>query len=343
MATALNQNVPPVSVMPASKPSLFRRVGVPVLKGLVSLLLVAYVVSLFGVLDASHVLDTIQWPLLFTAFAFQTGIIGCETFRLWWLARAAATTPLTLGKTARITLASLAIGLVTPGLVGVEGYKLYQLSRHLPLATGVSLLFVARLVALAMIMVSFAIGTVWLGQSLSLQWANGLVIAGFSSVLVFLLFSVGYRRRWLPVMVMALSQRAILFLQQGIDALKELTVGQLLALTASSFLAEAFRVLSLGFFVQALGASLPLPVLMVASALSTALCFLPISLNGIGVREISLTVVFAAHGASMAQAGLVSIISRVTLLVWVLPGLVFFFTMRRQQQKNLDNSVIESN
>ncbi len=338
MNTTATATSPPT---PSTK-SAFRRVGVPVLKGTVSLLLLAYVVSLFGVLDSSHVLDTINWPLLGVAFVLQTGIIVFEALRLWWLSRSAATTPLSLGKIARITLASLAIGLVTPGLIGVEGYKLYQLGRHMPWAASVSLVFVARLVALVMILASFTVGTLWLGQSLSVQLTNWLAIVAISSVLVLALFSVGYRRRWLPTMVSTLVEKGITFVQQGWNALAALSAGQLVVLTATSFLVEACRVLSLGFFVQSLSASLPLPVLMVASALSTAVCFLPISLNGIGVREVSLTMVFAAYGVSMAQAGLVSILSRVTLLVWVLPGLVFFFTMRRQQQSGLNNSVIES-
>ncbi len=337
-------DTPNHNLLTALKQHPLSRFIAPVLKGAVSVMLIVYVGSLISLLDASHVLDTIDWPMLLAAFVCQTGVVASGIVRLWLLTRHAMATsgnddligdatenypPLGIGRVGRITLASLTIGLVTPGLVGVEGYKLYQLSRHMAWARAVSLLFVERFTALAVIMGSFVVGSLWLGQTLSLQGSPvmlGGLAAGSALMLVLV---IGYRGEWLPAWLTAVMGKGLDVLYKGLACLQAFTVQELSVLAVMSMVVEVCRIASLGLFIMALGAWLPWPVLMVAAALSTVMCFLPISLNGIGVREVSLTVVFTAYGVGMAQAGLVSVLSRLTMLVWAVPGLVFFFTMRK--------------
>ena len=81
-------------------------------------------------------------------------------------------------------------------------------------------------------------------------------------------------------------------------------------------------VVFLGVWILALGVQIPVSLLEVVavSVIVYALTLLPVSVNGLGVRELAVTALYMQLGASLEQASTLAIITRFLSLLSTLPG-----------------------
>jgi uncharacterized membrane protein YbhN (UPF0104 family) len=75
---------------------------------------------------------------------------------------------------------------------------------------------------------------------------------------------------------------------------------------------------------RGLAISVALYQVMGVTAITYLITLLPISVNGYGVREVTMTALYIYLGATVEQASTLAIVSRFMMLVVTLPGALWF-------------------
>jgi len=115
-----------------------------------------------------------------------------------------------------------------------------------------------------------------------------------------------------------------------------------------AFVISWFSVLVIFLAIYTLARGLGIPValyqVMGVTAITYLVTLLPISVNGYGVREVTMTALYIYLGATIEQASTLAIVSRFFMLVVTMPGAFWFSTVfaeTLQQQSTADNQLNE--
>ncbi|MDQ3031332.1 MAG: sulfatase-like hydrolase/transferase [Myxococcota bacterium] len=220
-------------------------------------------------------------------------------------------------------------GAVTPGGLGLDGWRLYESAKH----TGK----IARVTALAgveKVLGQLAFGVVVMIGSvfgLELIGLNGiLIVNGFFVVLV----AVGMTLLTNPQIFRGLTRALPAAVQLRVATLVEAVSayrGKGALLTQAAFLGmgvHAFNNLIYVCAARALGVELSIGVVFFASSLQILSTLLPTSINGMGLREATAIALYTspAIGLTMAQAVLIPTVGFAAEMAVSVCGALFFLT-----------------
>lgn len=113
--------------------------------------------------------------------------------------------------------------------------------------------------------------------------------------------------------------------------------GTLLLLFVLSWLSTFVVYLAIWVLASALGMSVSLMQVIGVMAITYLVSLLPISLNGYGVREITLATLYMQIGATLEQASTLAVVTRFLLLLEALPGALWLsdaLEVMRQKKVN---------
>ncbi len=215
-------------------------------------------------------------------------------------------------------------GAVTPGGLGLGGYRIYDIARH----TGKTARAVAS-IGIEMVLGNLAVGIVaFLSCFFGLRYvgARGLVLlAAVFGGLVAVAFTVLWKPRLVRLIAErlppALGQRA----QNMVDAVcayegKGALLGQSTLLAVGT---HACNGLIYVCAAKGLGVELPLTELFFVSVLQNVAAHVPISINGVGLREAAAVGLYTLVGVPPEQSVLIPIVGfSVEMVISSLGGLV---------------------
>jgi uncharacterized protein (TIRG00374 family) len=264
-------------------------------------LLVAVVWSLDDKAALWRTVKEADWLLLGAAVAANVPIVHFKVVRWQKLLRACGYR-YSLGRTYLAVLSSLYLGMVTPGRLG-DALRIQYVKHDIgaPYTAGLAATLMDRFCDLYVLAALVALGTVHFASELSADLANITWAAVAIAVLAPSAFLLRGPSELLSRVLRRLTNRWHASVDALLSALRGLIGKSLvvaIALTVASFAVNYFQ----GWLVAgALG--IELSYVDVASLLATAslLGLIPISVSGIGVRELFLALVFPALGLLAAQ------------------------------------------
>jgi uncharacterized protein (TIRG00374 family) len=222
--------------------------------------------------------------------------------------------------------ASIYLGMLTPGRVGdVVRVQYVRRDLDMPYAEGLAVTLMDRFCDLYVLVGFVAVGAWHLSSVMS---GNiGMAVAGVTALALAgpaLLLSPGVAERVFGVAYRRLAKTPS---DDGLERFLEALRGQLGAklvwALCLSLLAFSVNYLQGWFIAQALNIELTLLDVASLLAVTSLLGLLPISISGLGVRELFLALVFPVIGLSAAQGVAFGLLVFVCLyLVYVLAGFV---------------------
>jgi arylsulfatase A-like enzyme/uncharacterized membrane protein YbhN (UPF0104 family) len=215
-------------------------------------------------------------------------------------------------------------GAVTPGGLGLGGYRIYDIAKH----TGKTARAVAS-IGIEMVLGNLAVGIVaFICCFFGMRYvgASGLaLLAGVFGSLIAVTFTI----LWRPRLVRLLSERLPTALrvraQNMVDAVcaydgKGALLGQSTLLAVGT---HTFNGLIYVCAAKALGVELPWTELLFVSVLQNVAAHVPISINGVGLREAAALGLYTIVGVPPEQSVLIPIVGfSVEMLISSLGGLV---------------------
>lgn len=265
------------------------------------LLLLAVVWSLDDKAELWRSMKEANWLLLAAAVAMNLPIIHFKVVR-WQKLLAARGYEYPLGRAYLAVLSSLYLGMVTPGRVG--DLLRVQYVKHeidVPYTEGLATTLMDRFCDLYVLAAVVSLGAVHFASVLSANLANITWAAVAVAVLAPSAFLFRGPMELLSRVLARLTTRWHASLDALLEALRGLLGWSLIAALVRTALSFAAAFL-LGWLVaQALG--IELSYVDVASLLATTslLSLIPVSISGVGVRELFLALVFPALGLLPAQ------------------------------------------
>lgn len=199
-------------------------------------------------------------------------------------------------------------GAVTPGQAGDLLKAVYLRDRGQPVAPALLSVVLDRLCDLIIMSVFGAIGVFALGRLLpSRELQQAIVVAmGIGLATITVLLTARGPRSWLLTVVLPrIAPRLRSRLDQWNEQMHNLTfTPSLIATVSAATIASVFfTFLRLWLLYLALDLNaVPLLVVIGSSALVSVLQALPISIGGVGVRDVVLVATLAAYGYSQEQA-----------------------------------------
>jgi uncharacterized protein (TIRG00374 family) len=264
-------------------------------------LLVAVVWSLDDKAELWRTVKEADWLLLVAAVATNAPIVHLKVVR-WQKLLAARGYHYPLGRTYLAVLSSLYLGMVTPGRVG-DALRIQYVKHDIdvPYPEGLAATLMDRFCDLYVLAAVVALGTVHFASALSSDLANitwaAVAIAVLAPSALLLKGPVELLSRALSRLTKRwhASMDALLATLRGLVG-KSLLVAILL--TIASFAVNYFQ----GWLVaRALGIGLSYADVASLLATTSLLGLMPISVSGVGVRELFLALVFPALGLLAAQ------------------------------------------
>ncbi|WP_298816689.1 lysylphosphatidylglycerol synthase transmembrane domain-containing protein [Chloroflexus sp.] len=205
-------------------------------------------------------------------------------------------------------IVGLFYGATTPGQAGDLLKAVYLRERGHPFAPALLSVVLDRLCDLIIMAALGAIGVFALGRLLpsrELQQAI-VIVSGIGLVVVTVLLTARGPRSWaLTVALPRIAPRLRARLDHWNEQMHSLTLTPALIATVSgaTLISASFTFLRLWLLFLALDlGAVPLPVVIGSSALIAVLQALPISIGGVGVRDVVLVATLAAYGYSQEQA-----------------------------------------
>jgi uncharacterized protein (TIRG00374 family) len=215
-------------------------------------------------------------------------------------------------------------GAVTPGGLGHGGYRVYDIAKH----TGKTSRSLAS-VAIEMVLGNLAVGIVAVLSSALFGYRYigaagvGLLCAVFGGLIVVTL-SVLWKPRLVRAVASRLPRQVSARLNGMVDAVCAYEGrGGLLAQTAVLAMGtHAFNALIYVCAAQALGVGLPPTELFFVSVLQNVSAHVPVSINGVGLREGAALGLYSLVGVPVAQAVLIPLVGfSVEMVISSLGGL----------------------
>ncbi len=224
-------------------------------------------------------------------------------------------------------------GAVTPGGLGLAGYRIYDMVKH----TGKNARSVAS-IGIEMVLGNLAVGIVafvscFFGARYIGAQGIALLAAVFGS-----LIAVTFTILWKPQLVRMLSQR----LPQAVTQRVQSMVDAVCAYEGKGGLLSQSTVLAMGTHAfngfiyvcaaKALGVELPITELFFVSVLQNVTAHVPVSINGVGLREAAALGLYTIVGVAPEQAILIPIVGfTVEMIISSLGGL--FLLTRKSDYK----------
>ena len=292
-----------------------------------SALLLGGVLSL---IDVGETLTALRHARLdFVLLVLGVGLLGrfYAAWR-WYILLHGKSPEVTYFRILRLTFVSTFAGFLLPGMIGVELTRVYGLSRTTSdLALTVSSIFVERAFAVAalivVVLLGFAISPPGLPEDLGLvAWFGLALIAAVS----FAVMNPGMRRlidaplslSWLAP-VRDLLNRFYACLDDYKDQPRLLAWS-----VAAAALSPLFRVLPAIFAAWALRLDVSVVHLFILVPMVVFLAQLPISLGGLGMREIGFVSLLGLIGVSPEAAVALSLMLYAAAIIGALPGAWFY-------------------
>lgn len=227
-----------------------------------------------------------------------------------------------VGKLFSLCLIGSFFNTVLPGIVGGDAVKAYYLSKETGASsTAVASVFMDRYIGFAALILlgilAYPLGFRYFGSS-RIEWILPMIALSFiaGSLVVFGL-RIGSRFRFLAGIHA--------YLQQYRNRRDVLTRTLLLSLLVQILNFSAVYVISLGLKLE-----VPLLSIFLFIPIITTLATLPISLSGLGVREVSFVLLFGLLGVSPVQATALSFAWYLSIVGGSLPGLVEYLRNRKR-------------
>lgn len=265
------------------------------------LLLIAVIWSLEDKAALWRTVKGADWMLVAAAIATNVPIVHFKVVR-WQKLLAARGYDYPLGRTYLAVLSSLYLGMVTPGRIG--DLLRIQYVKHdigVPYTEGLATTLMDRFCDLYVLAAVVALGAVHFASALSADLANITWAAVALAILAPSAFLLKGPVELLTRLLSKLTTRWHASVTALLDALRGLVGRSLVGAVARTVASFAVGFL-LGWLVaRALG--IDLSYVDVASLLATTslLSLIPISVSGVGVRELFLALVFPALGLLPAQ------------------------------------------
>lgn len=222
-------------------------------------------------------------------------------------------------------------GATTPGQAGDLLKAVYLRDRGQPLAPALLSVVLDRLFDLIVMAALATIGIFALGQLLPSRELQGLLVVGMGLGLVtltVLLVARGPREWALTVALPRVAPGLTTSLGRWNSQLSSLALrpGPVVAVSIASLLSACFTFVRLWLLFLALGLnSVPLYVVVGASALIAVLQVLPISIAGVGVRDAVLIAILLPYGYTTEQALTLSALFLLINLEHILVGFIVSF------------------
>ncbi len=222
-------------------------------------------------------------------------------------------------------------GATTPGQAGDLLKAVYLRERGLPMAPALLSVVLDRLCDLIIMALLGMIGVFALGQLLPSRELQQLIVIvmGVGLIVVTTLLTARKPRSWLLTEVLPrVAPRLRTRLDRWNEQMHSLTITPRLVIVVSgaTLLSVAFTFTRLWLLFLALGlTAIPLLVIVGSSALIAVLQALPISIGGVGVRDVILIALLAAYGYTQEQALALSAIFLLINIEHTLVGFIVSF------------------
>jgi arylsulfatase A-like enzyme/uncharacterized membrane protein YbhN (UPF0104 family) len=215
-------------------------------------------------------------------------------------------------------------GAVTPGGLGLAGYRIYDIVKY----TGKNARAVAS-IGIEMVLGNLAVGIVaFVSAFFGMRYIGlkgiALMAAVFGSLIL-----VAFTVLWKPQLVRMLAQRLPYAITQRVQSMVDAVCayeGKSGLLGQSTLLAmgtHAFNGFIYVFAAKALGVELPWTELFFVSILQNVTAHVPVSINGVGLREAAALGLYTIVGVAPEQAVLIPIVGfSVEMLISSLGGLL---------------------
>ncbi|MBU4198698.1 MAG: flippase-like domain-containing protein [Verrucomicrobia bacterium] len=326
----------------------------PVIKIVISLLLLGYTMYLVDWRSGLDLVPRANIGLMLLAVFLLTLERVVSVFK-WLLLLRAKGSDVSFWRLFIINYVGGFWGLILPSSVSADIVRGYYLAKTTAgLALTVTSMLVDRVIA-GLALVTLAAVSVWLaGDRFGFVHHRAVVVLGVAACVlaVFLLFRPS-SLRWINQQIVQrithwIAMRYEWNLNRHIHAWVQSCLeyrrypGLLVLSFLSSILVQIIRVLI--FYTVALGFNVHAPLLyyLMFIPLIMVLIMLPVSFNGIGIREGSFVAFFAMVGVSSADAFVVSFtVSLLTTLTTAVGGLIYLFdkgSSRRAQKKEVLSS-----
>jgi uncharacterized protein (TIRG00374 family) len=228
----------------------------------------------------------LRWHLLLVA-------VGRRQPGYWWLLET--------------YLIALLLGQVLPTAVGGDAVRAVDLTRRTgEPAEAVSSVVVDRVVGLAALGVLAAAGALAGGSGIGrgTAVALGLGVVALTALAGFAVFSRRLQpllRRCAPLAARLRMEGSLRALYRALHAYRS-HPGTLAWVFALGVVAQGMRAVSIGFLAQGMGLDLSFATLLVLCPVLFLVTVVPVSLNGIGLREATFVVVLGSAGVSREDA-----------------------------------------
>lgn len=257
-------------------------------------------------------------------------LIGERLFAAWrWLVLVRMVEPgVTYWPMLRITLVSNFVGAFLPGMVGIEVLRVYGLARVMAdLSLALSSVLVERLCGLLSLILLVVVGLVIapIDLPVGIQLACGLVLLALVLAVGVLLHPWPRRlvKRALAAPGLARLAERLVGFERRIDAYAR----RPFALVLSLGLALSFQLLRIATMVigaHALGVDVAHAIFVVIVPITFLVAQLPISLGGLGPREITYVALLSLAGVQPEAALVLALTREVMYLATTLPGAVLY-------------------
>ena len=295
--------------------TLRRRIISWLLRALVSIVLLALLVSRIDLLHVGHLLARLRWEWLVASVGAMLLSRGLSSLRLLVLVRAKRLR-YRVARIVQIVLMSEFYGALLPTSMGADVIRVYQLSRHTGHAgESVSAVFLERITGILSLLVFSAVGVVWAWPKLTSHRVIGSAL--LPALIILAAVPVTLHRRWLT----GLLRRAGLHRHRRAEQLLEWQRAMRAYRHHRVALAQAFlvalgiqflRVVSVYLAARALGGGgVSFLACLAFVPLTLLISLLPISIGGFGIRENAFVHFFGQVGVAPTVAFTLSVVAHV--------------------------------
>lgn len=265
-------------------------------------------------------------PLILTVLVLAFGRF-LVAYR-WYLLVRDSSHDVSFGDLLRLTFVSAFLGFFVPGTVGVEAIRVYGLARRSDLSLAVTSVLVERLTALfvlvGLILIGIAFLPVELPKAVDVASWIGLACLIFATVVLFQPHVRRLTLALLPGAALAPARERLAQVHDQLDVYSR-RPGLLLAISALSTVMQLSRVLEGILLAIALGVDADWIYFVIIMPISVLISMMPISIFGLGVREVTFVSLFGIIGVAADTAFAMSLLNFVlTVLVFTLPGGILY-------------------
>lgn len=224
----------------------------------------------------------------------------------------------------KVNLASLTVAVVGFGTVGSEAYKIAALKNHFGTYTGSAGAIIGIRVMSFLVMLLMCIGAlaVLVLTETDAGFSNlreNLQLADWGSVGLWTVAAWGVA----TAIAVLTNRSARRWLDLAVSPFRDRPISRYMELVLICVFVEFTRLASLTAFMLAFDVWPGFWVALLISTSSSILMLLPISWNGLGVREFSVVGILAAFGVGLEVAAAIAFASRIIMLATSMLGLFF--------------------